>query len=144
MSDDVEALRQSLTAAQAELASMREAHEAAMTRLQAENDQVLIASALRAEAMRLGAHNPDDVVRLMDRGDVVRGEDGQVTGASAALERVRRERGYLFAAQAVPGTASGSTIGAVAPRPGEAAPFDARKATDADYAARKWQLLAGK
>lgn len=77
MSDDVEALRQSLTAAQAELASMREAHEAAMTRLQAENDQVLIASALRAEAMRLGAHNPDDVVRLMDRGDVVRGRMGR-------------------------------------------------------------------
>jgi len=144
MSEDVEELRRALDSAQGELAAMREVHEAALSRVRAEGDQAVIAASLRAEAARLGAHNPDDVVRLMDRADVARAEDGQVQGVAAAIERCRRERGYLFAAAAVPGTASGSTVAGMAPRPGEMAAFDARRATDSEYAARKWQLLAGK
>lgn len=144
MSEDVEDLRRALEAAQGELSAMRDVHEAALARVRAEGDQAVITASLRAEAARLGAHNPDDVVRLMDRADVARAEDGQVQGVSAALERCRRERGYLFSPAAVPGTASGSTIASVAPRPGQAAAFDARKASESEYAARKWQLLAGK
>ncbi|GAJ30390.1 phage scaffolding protein [Acidomonas methanolica] len=144
MSEDVEELRRALESAQGELSAMRDVHEAALARVRAEGDQAVIAASLRAEAMRLGAHNPDDVVRLMDRSEVARGDDGEVRGVAAAIERCRRERGYLFSAGGVPGTASGSTFAVAAPRPGEAPPFDARKLSDTDYAARKWQFLAGK
>ncbi|AOX17721.1 phage scaffolding protein [Kozakia baliensis] len=144
MTDDIESLRQSLEAAQVEMAALRENHAADLLRVRKETDAALIEAELRAEAMRAGAHHPEDAVKLMDRGEVVRDEEGRIAGAAAAIERLKKERGYLFALESVSGVSSGTTLVRSVPRPGVPEAFDARKATEADYNARKWQLLSGR
>lgn len=144
MSEDIEALQHSLSETRKAMEEMRKGHEQALSEVRLEGDRAVILATLRAEALRLGAHNPDDVVRLMDWTEIKRDDDGQAAGASAAIEKMRRDRAYLFSASAVSGKTSGSTVGGVAPRPGVPPSFDARKASDNDYATRKWQFLAGK
>ncbi|QDH24455.1 hypothetical protein D5366_03485 [Neokomagataea tanensis] len=154
VSDD--ALRQALEAAQNEVKAMRgemadmisrqdalkRTHEEALTRVKTESNREVVTAALRAEAVRMGAHNPDDVVRLIDLSGVRREEDGAVIGVAEALDHARRDRAYLFGERARPGVALGTTVAHGAPRPGGAEHFDARVASHADYEARKWQFLA--
>ncbi|WP_249110464.1 phage scaffolding protein [Neokomagataea anthophila] len=154
VSDD--ALRQALEAAQNEVNSMRgemdallarqdamtRTHEEALLRVKTESNREVVTAALRAEAMRMGAHNPDDVVRLLDVSGVRRDDGGAVIGVTEALENARRERAYLFGEQVRPGVALGTTMAHGAPRPGGLEPFDARSASSSDYEARKWQFLA--
>ncbi|EHH67008.1 phage scaffolding protein [Gluconobacter morbifer] len=154
--DDVVALRQALKQAQEEMATMRQemaeasarqealqrSHEEAVNRIRQDSDHEVIVAALKAEAVRFGAHNPDDVVRLIDLGGLGRDDTGVVTGLEEALEQARRERAYLFGNMVKPGSFSGNTMGVSAPRPGEIEPFDARSASETDYETRKWQFLA--
>lgn len=151
-----DALRQALEAAQSEVHSMRgemdallarqdamtRTHEEALSRVKTESNREVVTAALRAEAMRMGAHNPDDVVRLIDVSGVRRDDDGAVIGVTEALAGARRERAYLFGEQVRPGVSLGTTVGHGAPRPGGLEPFDARSASSADYETRKWQFLA--
>nr|WP_249211468.1 phage scaffolding protein [Gluconobacter cerinus] len=154
--EGVEALRQALAQAQDEVKSVRRemadavarqedlqrSHEEIVSRVKQESDREIIVAALRSEAVRLGAYNPEDVVRLIDMGGVTRTEDGAVVGVIEALEQARQERAYLFGEIVRPGYSSGTTVGYPAPKPGGIEPFDARAATEADYEARKWQFLA--
>ena len=144
MSEDIEALQRSLSETRKAMEEMRKNHEQKLSEVRLEGDRAVVLATLKAEALRLGAHNPEDVVRLMDWTEIKRDDDGQVADASSAIEKMRRERAYLFSTSPVSGKASGSTVGGLAPRPGAPPSFDARKASDQDYAARKWQFLAGK
>ncbi|WP_249202111.1 phage scaffolding protein [Gluconobacter sp. Dm-74] len=156
--EDVDALRQALNEARSEVEAVRQemtdvvtrretlqrSHEEALTRMREESNREVIVSALRAEAIRNGAHNPDDVVRLIDLKGIERGEDGSVVGVSEALQQARQERAYLFGEVLRPGYSSGTTVGQAAPRPGGVEPFNARAVSEADYETRKWQFLAQK
>ncbi|CAI9121036.1 phage scaffolding protein [Brytella acorum] len=144
MSEDIESLQRSLSETRKAMEEMRKSHEQRLSEVRLEGDRAVVLATLKAEALRLGAHNPEDVVRLMDWTEIKRDDDGQVADASSAIEKMRRERAYLFSALTVSGKSSGSTVGGLAPRPGAPPSFDARKASDQDYAARKWQFLAGK
>ena len=153
---DADALRQALKEARAEVETVRRemarasakqekllrTHEEALDRVRQAGDREVIAAELRAEAIRYGAHNPEDVVRLIDASDVVRDADGRVQGVAEAVERARKDRAYLFGEMSRAGVATGTTAGRSAPRPGGDEPFDARRANGADYEARKWQFLA--
>jgi len=154
--EDVEALRRALNEARSEVEAVRQemtdvvtrqetlqrSHEEALARVREDSDREVIVSALRAEAIRNGAHNPDDVVRLIDLKGIDRGEDGSVVGVLEALQQARQERAYLFGEALRPGYSSGTTVGQAAPRPGGIEPFNARAASEADYETRKWQFLA--
>ncbi|GBR49996.1 phage scaffolding protein [Gluconobacter sphaericus] len=154
--EDVEALRRALNEARSEVEAVRQemtdvvtrqetlqrSHEEALARVREDSDREVIVSALRAEAIRNGAHNPDDVVRLIDLKGIDRGEDGSVVGVVEALQQARQERAYLFGEALRPGYSSGTTVGQAAPRPGGIEPFNARAASEADYETRKWQFLA--
>ncbi|MBF0865058.1 hypothetical protein HKD31_10525 [Gluconobacter sp. R71646] len=154
--EDVEALRRALNEARSEVEAVRQemtdvvmrqetlqrSHEEALARVRQDSDREVIVAALRAEAIRNGAHNPDDVVRLIDLEGINRGDDGSVVGVAEALQQARQERAYLFGEVLRPGYSSGTTVGQVAPRPGGIEPFNARAVSEADYEARKWQFLA--
>ncbi|MBF0862293.1 hypothetical protein HKD22_09280 [Gluconobacter kanchanaburiensis] len=154
--EDVEALRRALNEARSEVEAVRQemtdvvtrqetlqrSHEEALARVRQDSDREVIVAALRAEAIRNGAHNPDDVVRLIDLKGIDRGEDGSVVGVVEALQQARQERAYLFGEALRPGYSSGTTVGQAAPRPGGIEPFNARAASEADYETRKWQFLA--
>jgi len=130
--EDVEALRRALNEARSEVEAVRQemtdvvtrqetlqrSHEEALARVREDSDREVIVSALRAEAIRNGAHNPDDVVRLIDLKGIDRGEDGSVVGVVEALQQARQERAYLFGEALRPGYSSGTTVGQAAPRPG--------------------------
>ena len=55
---------------------------------------------LRQAARAAGAINEDDFVKLVDRSELTVADDGSVPGTSALVERVRRDKAYLFAAGA--------------------------------------------
>ncbi|WP_249198248.1 hypothetical protein [Gluconobacter kondonii] len=94
--EDVDALRQALNDARSEVEAVRQEmtdvvtrqetlqrnHEEALARMREESNREVIVSALRAEAIRNGAHNPDDVVRLIDLNGIER-NDGRAGGASS-------------------------------------------------------------
>jgi len=143
LASEGERLRKQAMTFEARRTKEAQAHEAALARLRKQADSDVIHAELRAEATRLGAHNPDDVLRLLDLSNLRRNEDGTVEGVGAALEQARAERSYLFSAAPVSGAVSGNTVGSAAPRPGHAPGFDARGAPAADYETRKWQFLKG-
>lgn len=94
----------------------------------------VIRAEAKAAAVRLGAVNPEDVVKLIDLGTVKMGENGQVEGLDAVMEAARESRAYLFTEPAKPGTETGTTKTTPAPRAGDPAPFDATKADTKDVA----------
>ncbi|KXV22554.1 phage scaffolding protein [Gluconobacter japonicus] len=141
--DEVKSVRQAMAEAEARQEELQRNHEEVISRVKRESNHDVMVAALRSEAIRMGAHNPDDVVRLIDMEGVTRNEDGTVMGVTEVLERARNDRGYLFGDVLRPGYSSGTTVGHPAPRPGEVEAFNARSATDSDYEARKWQFLAG-
>ena len=83
----------------------------------------MIVQELRNAARAAGACNEDDFIRLVDRSGLSVADDGSVSGAGALVERIKRDKPYLFAA------------GASAAKPGE--PDGKRKAvqdmSDAEY-----------
>ncbi|BCZ76123.1 phage scaffolding protein [Komagataeibacter sp. FNDCR1] len=95
----------------------------------------VIRAEAKAAAVRLGAVNPEDVVKLIDLGTVKMGEDGQIEGLDAVMEAAKESRAYLFTEPAKPGTETGTTRTTPAPKPGDPAPFDATKADAKDVAA---------
>lgn len=142
MSDDIEELRRSLLDAQAEIEALRNMHEADLTRVRLEADEALVLEVLRTEAMRLGAHDPDDVVRLIGKSDAIRVENGRPQGVGEAVEALRQERQYLFLQDPPLAVAQGSTRVSGAPRPAPPEVFDARSVSEAEYSTRKWQFLS--
>lgn len=150
-----EELRQALVTAQDEVRSVRhemedllsrqkalqKSHEEALLQVRQESNKEVLKTALRAEAIRLGAHNPDDVVRLIDTSHVRREDDGSLVGVNEVLEQARRDRAYLFGEPTRSGAVWGTTIVPNAPQPGGLEPFDARAASQRDYETRKWQFL---
>ncbi|GBR09257.1 phage minor structural protein GP20 [Gluconobacter japonicus] len=141
--DEVKSVRQAMAEAEVKREELQRTHEEVISRVKRESDHDVMVAALRSEAIRMGAHNPDDVVRLVNMEGVSRNDDGTVVGVTEVLERTRNDRAYLFGDLVRPGYSSGTTVGHPAPRPGEAEAFNARSATDSDYEARKWQFLAG-
>lgn len=101
----------------------------------AQADTAVIRAEAKAAAVRLGAVNPEDVVKLIDLGTVKMGENGQIDGLDAVMEAAKESRSYLFTEPAKPGTETGTTRTTPAPKAGDPAPFDARTAPAKDVAA---------
>ncbi|NVN06493.1 hypothetical protein HW509_12955 [Asaia spathodeae] len=114
MPDDIDALRRSLAELAAERDCLVQAHHEEMDRVTQAARETVLANALRAEAMRLGAHDPDAVMLLMDRSGIGWSEQGQITGVEDAV-----------------------------PKPASVQVQDGRGLAAAEYAARKRQFLAG-
>jgi len=95
----------------------------------------VIRAEAKAAAVRLGAVNPDDVVKLIDLGTVKMGEDGKIDGLDAVMEAAKESRGYLFSEPTKPGAETGTTKTTPAPKAGDPAPFNARTADAKDVAA---------
>jgi|GEM_PF-1324909 len=140
---EISSLKQQVSDLDSQRTRESKGHEATLARVRKAADEAVIGTALRAEAIRLGAYNPDDILRILDVSEVIRGEDGQVSGVAEVLERARAERGYLFAAEGEQPVRSGTTVGGQAPSPGGGEAFDARRAGGTEYEARKWQFLRG-
>ncbi|MBS1050485.1 phage scaffolding protein [Gluconobacter japonicus] len=119
-------------------------HEAALTQLKTAGERAVMEAQAETLATRLGAHNPADVVRLVDLSAVKRGEDGKFEGLAEALEAAKTERAYLFGEPPKTGAEQGRTITAPAPKPGASEPVNARTMDGKDYEAQKRQFLASK
>ncbi|WP_102323882.1 phage scaffolding protein [Komagataeibacter saccharivorans] len=96
----------------------------------------VIRAEAKAAAVRLGAVNPEDVVKLIDLDTVKMGEDGKIDGLDAVMEAAKENRGYLFSEPPKPGTETGTTKTTPAPKVGDPAPFDAATAKPGDVAAQ--------
>lgn len=116
--------------------------EEALAGVRSASDRAVIEAEAKAAATRLGAHAPGDLVKLLDLSTVKRGEDGAVTGLDEVLTAAKEARGYMFGEAPKPGAQTGNTNAPPAPKPGDPAPFDARKASTDDYEAHKRQMLA--
>ncbi|WP_438384106.1 phage scaffolding protein [Asaia sp. BMEF1] len=141
MSDDIDALRRSLAELAAERDSLVQAHQEEMVRVTQAARETVLTNALRAEAVRLGAHDPDAVMALMDRSGIGWSEQGEISGVEEAMAQARRARGFLF--QDPRSTVASVGRESVVPRPAAEQMQDARALTKADYVARKRQFLAG-
>ncbi|WP_158625315.1 MULTISPECIES: phage scaffolding protein [unclassified Asaia] len=141
MSDDVDVLRASVAALTAERDALVQAHEMELSRIRSEARESAVTSALRSEAIRLGAHDADAVIALMDRSGISWSDAGGLSGVEDAMNRAREARGFLFREERI--GLPGSTGVGTAPRPAPAQAQDARLLPQQDYAARKRQFLAG-
>jgi len=141
MSDDIDALRHSLAELKAERESLIQAHQEELARITEAARTSILENALRTEAIRLGAHDPDAVMALMDRSSIGWSEQGNISGVEQAMAQIREARGYLFHDSRILADQAGR--GNVVPKPAPAQIQDARSLTEADYAARKRQFLAG-
>ncbi|WP_062018235.1 phage scaffolding protein [Gluconobacter japonicus] len=132
--------------AEAKMASEKVAadHEATVAQLKTAGERAVMEAQAETLATRLGAHNPADVVRLVDLSAVKRGEYGKFEGLTEALEAAKTERAYLFGEPPKTGAEQGRTITAPAPKPGTSEPVNARTMDGNDYEAQKRQFLASK
>ncbi|NVN44960.1 hypothetical protein HW537_13755 [Asaia siamensis] len=141
MPDDIDALRRSLAELAAERDCLVQAHQEEMVRVTQAARETVLANALRAEAMRLGAHDPDAVMLLMDRSGIGWSEQGEITGVEDAMAQARQARGFLF--RDTHGTAAAPGWEGAVPKPASVQVQDARGLAAAEYVARKRQFLAG-
>ena len=131
-----------LTEATTALERSRAEHEAAMAEARTAGDRAILTAQAEAIATRLGAHDPADVVRLIDLSSMSRGEDGVFAGLDEAMTAAKEAKGYLFGTVAPTGAESGTTT-TKAPRVGRPPKVDARTAEPKDYEAAKAALLRG-
>ncbi|WP_264884057.1 phage scaffolding protein [Swaminathania salitolerans] len=143
MVEDIDALRARLAEDIAERASLVQAHEAALAEVRREAQERLLEMALRFGAERMGAHDPDAVLALMDRSEVSWSESGEPIGVEAALSRTREARRYLFRDEAANHGERHRLGQGAAPKPAPARRQDARALSEQDYLVRKRQFLAG-
>ncbi|GAB6853058.1 phage scaffolding protein [Asaia astilbis] len=141
MADEIETLRVSLAELVAERDSLLQKHEKELAQVKEEARETALLSALRAEAIRLGAHDPEAVIALMDRSGIGWSDQGQMTGLEEAVAQTRQKSGFLFRDYGAPGEGPGQ--GGVTPRPCPAPAQSARHLPEQDYAARRRQFLAG-
>jgi hypothetical protein len=96
-----------------EMAALRahaEALERRLEEVQAQSGAKLVQMALRAEAARAGMIDLDGL-KLLDPAVLAPGEDGEFDGAAEVIEKLRRDKPWLFGAAssssaAVPPTAA--------------------------------------
>ncbi|WP_024716707.1 phage scaffolding protein [Gluconobacter oxydans] len=131
-----------LNASTAALEKAKADGEAALAEVKTAGDRAILAAQAEAIATRLGAHNPADVVKLVDLSEVKRGEDGQFVGLTEALDAAKESRGYLFGEPAKTAAETGTTSTPKPPRRGKPDPVDARTLDPKDYDANKAAFLA--
>ncbi|OUJ06641.1 phage scaffolding protein [Acetobacter malorum] len=129
-----------LAEAQKETETAQSEAKSALEQSKTQADAAVIRAEAKAAATRLGAVAPEDVVKLLDLSAVKMGEDGQIEGLDDVMAAAKEARGYLFTVPAKPGTATGTTAAPNAPNPGKPVPFDARKATPEETAAKAREL----
>lgn len=119
-------------------------HESALTEIRTAGDRAVLLAEAKAVATRLGAHDPADVVNLIDLSGVTRDEDGQFVGLTEALDAAKAAKGYLFGEPPQTGAQSGTTTPPVkAPPRGRPPKVNAREIEAANYEAEKAKFLRG-
>ncbi|WP_158285482.1 phage scaffolding protein [Azospirillum sp. TSA6c] len=117
--------------AQADAAAARSAAE------KAANERIIRAE-LKAEAIKAGMVDLDGL-KLADLSTVTIGEDGNVTGATELLAKLKEGKPYLFGAP----PAHSSQPNPPPPAPDKVPPSDVRKMTKEEYEAAKRKAVRG-
>lgn len=124
--EKAEALKAVEAAKAASDAKIKEANSAA--------DQRIIRAEMKAAALKAGMVDLDGL-KLADLSKVKLNDKGEVEGAEALMEELKKAKPYLF------GTASTSSTAPVPPAPsGKTAPKNAKDMTDAEYRAARAAL----
>lgn len=121
----------------AKAAAVAEATAAKTAAEQAANDRIIRAE-LKAEAVKAGMVDLDGL-KLADLSSVTIGEDGNVTGATELLAKLKEGKPYLFGAP----TAHSSQPNPPPPAPDKVPPSDVRKMTKEEYEAAKRKAVRG-
>ncbi|GBQ94586.1 phage scaffolding protein [Asaia lannensis] len=143
MVDDVDALRLALAERIAERDALVQAHEEELARIRTQARDTVLTGALRAEATRQGAHDPDLVTMQIDRATIGWSAEGLPLDVEKAISAARAARGFLFR-ETAPAEGKGAPLesGSI-PKPAAMQGQDARLLSEPDYTARKRQFLAG-
>lgn len=136
MTEDLDELRETVAHLRAENAALIQTHGEELDRVRQSARETVMTGALHAEAIRLGAYDPEAVVTLLDRSAVGWSEHGRPEGVDTALAAMRQARGYMFRSETL--FPAGS-----APKPARGSSDDMRTVPEQDYAIRKRQFLAG-
>jgi hypothetical protein len=99
----------------------------------AANERVIRAE-LRAVAVKAGMVDLDGL-KLADMSTVKLDDNGEVEGADALMEALKKAKPYLF------GATTTTTSTEPKPKPGDPEPLDAKKLTPEDYERQKRELL---
>lgn len=110
----------------------KEAEEKVSAATKAGNDRIIRAE-LKAVALKAGLVDLDGL-KLADLSKVTLDDKGEVQGADALLEQLKKDKPYLF------GAASTST-GKPAPKPGDQQKKSAKDMTPEEYAAAEAEFL---
>ena len=109
--EDPGKLRQQLAEARAALESERAAA-----------DRRLVCAEVKAAAVRLGAHDPADLLKLIDTSALAIGTDGEVAGLEEFLGKVKAAKPWAFSGPSPTGQPAGATTSSTArPPAGKAA-----------------------
>ncbi len=125
--EDSGRLRQQLAEARAALETERVAA-----------NQRLLRAEIKAAAVRLGAHDPNDLLKLIDTSAVAIGKDGEAVGLDEFLAAVKAAKPWAFSGPSPTGQPAGATTSSTARAPaGKAA---TARITDLPQAERKAAL----
>jgi hypothetical protein len=110
----------------------KEADERVAAATKASNDRIIRAE-LKASALKAGMVDLDGL-KLADLTKVTLDDKGEVQGADALMDELKKSKPYLFGA-------ASSSNGKPAPKPGDPTPKHVRDMTDAEFAAAEAALL---
>lgn len=111
--------------------------ETALTEAQQKANDRILRSELKAAALKAGMIDLDGL-KLADLSKVKLLESGDIEGAEALMEQMKKEKAYLF------GAASSTSSTAEKPKPGDTKPKKATEMTDEEYKAARKKAAAGK
>lgn len=116
-----------------ELQTRAELLERKLTEVQQRTEAQLIRAELKAEAIRAGMIDLDGL-KLIDSTEVKLGEDGEVSGATALMTRVKKSKPWLF---------GGTSLSSTATPPSAQTPKQklATEMTDAEYRVAREAVL---
>lgn len=100
-------------------------------------EQRIIRAELKAAALKAGMVDLDGL-KLADLSSVKLNEQGEVEGAEALMEAMKKAKPYLFQ------STSSTSNTEPKPKPQDSKPADARKLTKEEYEAEKKKLTGGK
>lgn len=140
--DDTEhRLRREMALLREQAMAAQAAHDAELAAIRSESGARVIRAELRAEAIRSGIIDLD-ALRLVDIEGVSIGDDGEVTGADAAIKAFKDAKPYLFTKTEAPLPMVTTSAPARTPAPAAASPVDARALDRQQWQAARTRLLA--
>lgn len=111
-------------------------HDTAISTVKTDADQRIIRAELKAAAIKAGMVDTDGL-KLADLSTVKLNDAGEVEGAEALMDALKKAKPYLFGP-------TGSSNPATPPKPTDPKPKSARDMTPEEYAAARSALVYGR